>query len=242
MSSKSIRGEVLRIRRALTVRFGGLSPSTLLPEIDSPKSQAAQVINVAGTIDFTWSARVASLMQSGCRPPKAHQQLIGEVVAAHRLAKVAALRSVKMSSEQHRPTVGAVSGTRRSGTPSVVPGLRPAVADVSVNATANAARAFGPGSGREPGRLSESGFAKPTQCSPPRRSSAIQAARSARAIRVRLHVGNPRDSRSHLVAGQPAVGGRSWVVTDDKQYFPAKVAGTVFQPGPQSRSCSNQRN
>lgn len=102
VSSKSIRGEVLRILAGVDGEIRRFIAQYVSAEIDSPKSQAAQVINVAEQLD-NWTlpgaARSQLWMQSGCRPPKAHQQLIGEVVAARTAsAKVAALRSVKMSS------------------------------------------------------------------------------------------------------------------------------------------------
>ncbi|CKU98543.1 Uncharacterised protein [Mycobacterium tuberculosis] len=99
VSSKSIRGEVLRILAGVDGEIRRFIAQYVSAEIDSPKSQAAQVINVADNWTLPGAARSQLWMQSGCRPPKAHQQLIGEVVAARTAsAKVAALRSVKMSS------------------------------------------------------------------------------------------------------------------------------------------------
>lgn len=55
VSSKSIRGEVLRILAGVDGEIRRFIAQYVSAEIDSPKSQAAQVINVAEQLDSTWS-------------------------------------------------------------------------------------------------------------------------------------------------------------------------------------------
>lgn len=55
VSSKSIRGEVLRILAGVDGEIRRFIAQYVSAEIDSPKSQAAQVINVADQLDSTWS-------------------------------------------------------------------------------------------------------------------------------------------------------------------------------------------
>ncbi|RFD25210.1 hypothetical protein MUBE_10735 [Mycobacterium uberis] len=55
VSSKSIRGEVLRILAGVDGEIRRFIAQYVAAEIDSPKSQAAQVIDVAHQLDATWS-------------------------------------------------------------------------------------------------------------------------------------------------------------------------------------------
>jgi hypothetical protein len=55
VSSKSIRGEVLRVVAGVDGEIRRFIAQYVSEEIDSPQSQAAQVINVAEQLDQTWT-------------------------------------------------------------------------------------------------------------------------------------------------------------------------------------------
>ena len=55
MSSKSIRGELLRIVAGVDAEIRRFIAQYVNEEIDAPQSQEAQVINVAEKLDQTWT-------------------------------------------------------------------------------------------------------------------------------------------------------------------------------------------
>jgi hypothetical protein len=55
VSSRSIRGELLRIVAGVDAEIRRFVAAYVADEIDSPQSQAAQVIDVASLIDETWT-------------------------------------------------------------------------------------------------------------------------------------------------------------------------------------------
>ena len=55
MSSKSIRGELVRIIGGVDAEIRRFIAQYVIDEIDTPESQAAQIIDVAEQLDQTWT-------------------------------------------------------------------------------------------------------------------------------------------------------------------------------------------